>query len=180
MRPLSPSQLRDSVVAARRMTFVFDSLEKVGAMPKPALDRIRQLVMSCDVAGLFRGGRGGAASGAWNPRPGEGAVVGAAGARAGGGEAASDNPADALNAFPGGAQEFQQLLRPPGQQGRGGGGFGGFGGRGAQAPVVASGDYLVTLTVGGKTYKQLLRVERVSGGDDTSAFGFNEDEPRDP
>ncbi len=71
-------------------------------------------------------------------------------------------------------------MRPPGQQGRGGGGFGGFGGRGAQAPVVASGDYLVTLTVGGKTYKQLLRVERVSGGDDTSAFGFDEDEPRDP
>ena len=54
------------------------------------------------------------------------------------------------------------------------------GGRGAQAPVVASGDYLVTLTVGGKTYKQLLRVERVSGGDDTSAFGFDEDEPHDP
>ena len=178
--PLSPSQLRDSVVAARRMTFVFDSLEKAGAIPKPALDRIRQLVMSGDVAGLFRGGGRGAGSGAWNPRPGEGAVVGASGARAGAGEAASDNPADALNAFPGGAQEFQQLLRPPGQQGRGGGGFGGFGGRGTQAPVVASGDYLVTLTVGGKTYKQLLRVERVSGGDDTSAFGFNEDEPRDP
>jgi len=183
--PLSPSQLRDSVVAARRMTFVFDSLEKAGAIPKPALDRIRQLVMSGDVAGLFRGGgRGGAGGGAWNPRPGEGAVVGAAGARAAegaaGGAGASDNPADALNAFPGGAQELQQLLRPPGQQGRGGGGFGGFGGRGAQAPVVASGDYLVTLTVGGKTFKQLLRVERVSGGDDTSAFGFDEDEPRDP
>jgi hypothetical protein len=174
---LSPSQLRDSVVAARRMTFVFDSLEKAGAMPKPALDRIRQMMMSGDVAGLFRGGGRGAAGGAWNPRPGEGAVVGAAGARVGAGEAASDNPADALNAFPGGAQELQQLLRPPGQQGRGGGGFGG---RGAQAPVVASGDYLVTLTVGGKTYKQLLRVERVSGGDDTSAFGFDEDEPRDP
>ena len=57
-----------------------------------------------------------------------------------------------------------------------GGGFGGFGGgRGGQAPVVASGDYLVTLTVGGKSYKQLLRVERVSGGDDTSAFGFDDD-----
>jgi len=184
--PLSPSQLRDSVVAARRMTFVFDSLEKAGAIPKPALDRIRQMMMSGDVAGLFRGGgRGGAGGGAWNPRPGEGAVVRAAGARGGGeaaagGAGASDNPAYALNAFPGGAQEFQQLLRPPGQQGRGGGGFGGFGGRGAQAPVVASGDYLVTLTVGGKTYKQLLRVERVSGGDDTSAFGFDEDEPRDP
>ena len=34
-------------------------------------------------------------------------------------------------------------------------------------PSWRSGDYLVTLTVGGKTYKQLLRVERVSGGDDT-------------
>ena len=146
-------------------------------MPKPTLDRIRQLVMSGDVAGLFRGGRGGAASGAWNPRPGEGAVVGAAGARSGAGEASNESPADALNAFPGGAQEFQQLLRPPGQQGRGG--FGGFGGRGNQAPVVASGDYLVTLTVGGKTYKQLLRVERVSGGDDTGSFGFD-DEEREP
>jgi photosystem II stability/assembly factor-like uncharacterized protein len=178
--PLSPSQLRDSVIAARRMTFVFDSLEKAGTMPKPALDRIRQMMMSGDVAGLFRGGgggRGGAASGAWNPRPGEGAVVGAAGARgggqAGGESGGGENPADALNAFPGGAQELQRLLRPPGQQGRGGGG--GFG-RGNQAPVVASGDYLVTLTVGGKTYKQLLRVERVSGGDDTGGFGFDDDD----
>jgi len=184
--PLSPSQLRDSVIAARRMTFVFDSLEKAGTMPKPALDRIRQMMTSGDVAGLFRGGggRGGAGGGAWNPRPGEGAVVGAAGARGGGeagGEGAaggSDNPADALNAFPGGAQELQQLLRPPGQQGGRGGG--GFGGRGAQAPVVASGDYLVTLTVGGKTYKQLLRVERVSGGDDTGGFGFDDDDDREP
>jgi hypothetical protein len=103
--------------------------------------------------------------------------VGAAGARgggqAGGESGGGENPADALNAFPGGAQELQRLLRPPGQQGRGGGG--GFG-RGNQAPVVASGDYLVTLTVGGKTYKQLLRVERVSGGDDTGGFGFDDDD----
>jgi hypothetical protein len=34
----------------------------------------------------------------------------------------------------------------------------------------------VTLTVGGKTYKQLLRVERVSGGDDTGGFGFDDDD----
>ena len=39
-RPLSPSQLRDSILTARRMTFVFDSLEKAGTMPKPALDRL--------------------------------------------------------------------------------------------------------------------------------------------
>ena len=179
--PLSPSQLRDSVIAARRMDFVFDSLEKAGTMPKPALDRIRQAMAGGDVGALFRGGggRGAGGGGAWNPRPGEGAVIGAAGARGGEGAAegaASDNPADALNAFPGGAQELQQLLRPPGQQGgRGGGG----GGRGAQAPVVNSGDYLVTLTVGGKTYKQLLRVERVSGGDDTGG-GFGGDDDKEP
>jgi hypothetical protein len=164
------------------MTFVFDSLEKAGTMPKPALDRIRQMMMSGDVAGLFRGGggggRGGAGGGAWNPRPGEGAVVGATGGRGGGegaAEGGGDNPADALNAFPGGAQELQQLLQPPGQGRQRGGGFG----RGGQAPVVASGDYLVTLTVGGKTYKQVLRVERVSGGDDTGGFGFDDDD-RDP
>jgi hypothetical protein len=179
--PLSPSQLRDSVIAARRMTFVFDSLEKAGTMPKPALDRIRQMMMSGDIAGFFRGGgRGGAAGGAWNPRPGEGAVVGATRGRGGGqaGGGGGESPAEALNAFPGGAQELQQLLRPPGQQG-GRGGFGGFGGRGGQAPVVNSGDYLVSLTVGGKTYKQLLRVDRVSGGDDTGGFGFD-DQDRDP
>jgi hypothetical protein len=158
---------------------VFDSLEKAGTMPKPALDRIRQMMTSGDVAGLFRGGRGGAGGNtAWNPRPGEGAVVGAAGARGGGeGAGGGENPADALNAFPGGAQELQQLLRPPGQQGRGGGG--GFG-RGNQGPTVASGDYLVTLTVGGKTYKQLLRVERVSGGDDVGGAFGGDDDDHDP
>jgi hypothetical protein len=89
-----------------------------------------------------------------------------------------------LNAFPGGAQEFQDLLRPPGQRGGrgGGGGFGGLfgfgGGRGGQAPVVNTGDYLVTLQIGGRTYKQVLRVERMSGGEDT---GFNfENEEHDP
>jgi len=179
--PLSPSQLRDSVIAARRMNFVFDSLEKAGTMPKPALDRLRQTMASGDVAALFRGGggRGGAgAGGVWNPRPGEGAVVGATGGGGGGEGAAAgeQNPLDALNAFPGGAQELQQLLRPPGQAGGGRGGGGGGFGRGAQAPLVAAGDYLVTLTVGGKTYKQLLRVERVSGGDDTGGFGFDDDD----
>src|SRR5688572_5452382 len=89
--PLSPSQLRDSVIAARRMTFVFDSLEKAGTMPKPALDRLRQTMAGGDVAALFRGGGGGgggggARGGAWNPRPGEGAIVGATGGGGGGGE----------------------------------------------------------------------------------------------
>ena len=188
--PLSPSQLRDSIVAARRMTFVFDSLEKAGTMPKPALDRIRQTMASGDIAGLFRGGggggggRGGAGGSGWNARPGEGAVVGAVqGGRGEGAEAGAEpSPMDALNAFPGGMQELNQLLRPPGQTGGGRGGGGGFGGGGGggQGAVVAPGDYLVTLTVAGKTYKQLLRVERVSGGDDVTRVGFDDDEDREP
>ena len=185
-RTLSPSQLRDSVIAARRMTFVFDSLEKAGTMPKPALDRLRQTMAGGDAAAFFRGGggRGGAGGGGFQARPGEGAVVGGGGGGGGGGGEGTggggeQSPAELANAFPGGFQELQQLLRPPGQQGGRGGGGGGFG-RG-QAPVVAAGDYLVTLTVGGKAYKQLLRVERVSGGDDSGGgFGGGDDQDKEP
>ena len=107
-------------------------------------------------------------------------MVGAGGGRQGGEGAESageQSPADLAQAFPGGFQELQRLLRPPGVAGAGGrGGGGGFGGRG-QAPEVATGDYLVTLTVGGKSYKQTLRVERVNGTGQGSTFGFEEDEP---
>jgi hypothetical protein len=141
-----------------------------------------------DIAALFRGGggggRGGAGGGAWNARPGEGAGVGA-GAGGGRGEGAEPaggetNPLDALYAFPGGMQELQQLLRPPGQAGGGRGGGGGFGGGRGQPPAVAAGDYLVTLTVGGKTYKQILRVERLNLGDDAGRVGADDDDDREP
>jgi hypothetical protein len=52
------------------------------------------------------------------------------------------------------AQDFIRLIRPPGQ---GGGGFGSQ----RLAPLVATGDYLVTLEVGGQRHRQVLRVERV-------------------
>jgi hypothetical protein len=90
---------------------------------------------------------------------------------------------ETLNAFPGGTDALTELFQIPGRPPeRGNGGFGAlFGGggrgRGAAAPVVPSGDYLVTLTVGGRSYKQLLRVERLSGGDDSgSAFGGDDDD----
>lgn len=44
----------------------------------------------------------------------------------------------------------------------GGGGRGGFGGGGG-APLMPPGDYLVTLSVGGQTFTQKLRVERMEG-----------------
>jgi hypothetical protein len=184
--PLTISQRRDSIVQANRMNFVFDSLEKAGTMTKAQLDRIRQMIASGN-PGFGRGGRGG--PGGWQARPGEGAFVGGRGGAGQGGEGAQaggeENIQDMLNSFPGGAQEFGELLRPPGQRGgRGGGGFGGLfgfgGGRGNQAPVVNTGDYLVTLQVGGRTYKQVLRVERMSGGDDTGFNFGSDDEDRNP
>ena len=156
-------------------------------MPKAALDRIRQTMASGDVGAFFRGGGGGGGggagrAGAWNPRPGEGAVVGAGGGggRGEGGEsgAGEQSPAELLQSFPGGMQELQQLLRPPGQGGRGGRGGGGFGG--GQPPAVAAGDYLVTLTVGGKTYKQVLRVERLASAEGAGRVGVEEEEDREP
>ncbi|MFL5606043.1 MAG: WD40/YVTN/BNR-like repeat-containing protein [Gemmatimonadaceae bacterium] len=190
--PLSPSQRRDSVERAQRASFVIDSLEKAGTS-RPVTETLRRLASgSVDAAGLFRGGaRGsGGTGGAWVARPGEGAFVGAGGAReqgegasAAGGE---QSPIEALNAFPGGTEALTELFQIPGRPPeRGGLGTvfgGGGGGRGRNAaPVVASGDYLVTLTVGGRTYKQLLRVERLSGGDDSgSAFGEDEEDWWDP
>jgi hypothetical protein len=91
------------------------------------------------------------------------------------------------------------LLRRPGQGGGGGGGGGGFGALGfvaqafGRAPAgggggfggggpaaVASGDYLVSITVDGKTLSRVLRVERVSGTGGGSTFVFDDDDPNDP
>jgi len=65
-------------------------------------------------------------------------------------------------------------MNPPAVGGRGGGG--GFGGPGAT--MANTGDYLVTMSVGGQTYKQTFRVERVSGGADAGG-GFGGDENHD-
>ncbi len=67
-------------------------------------------------------------------------------------------------------------MNPPAVGGRGGGGGGGFGGAGAT--MANTGDYLVTMTVGGQTFKQTFRVERVSGGGD-AGFVFGKDENHD-
>ena len=71
-------------------------------------------------------------------------------------------------------RELAQLFRPPGSRG-----FGGFGGRGG-APTVGTGDYLVSMTVDGKKYTQVLHVERRSGGDTGGFFGGDDDEDHEP
>ena len=41
-------------------------------------------------------------------------------------------------------------------------------------PAVASGDYLVSITVDGKTMSRVLRVERVSGTGGGGVFAFDD------
>jgi photosystem II stability/assembly factor-like uncharacterized protein len=134
------------------------------------------------------GGRGAAQPTGWVERPGEGTEpIGnrgrGAGGGGGGGGGGGAGAADPFAEFPGGVEALAILLRPrgaPAYTGRGGGageinqrlsalsGGGGGGGRGGgfgggAGPLVPSGDYLVTLTIGGQSYRQKLRVERLEG-----------------
>ncbi len=136
--------------------------------------------------GLGGGGGGGGGGGAGNPfaggrfneRPGEttprAAAANASLPATSGESSESGDPAPDASFL----QQLGNLLRRPGQTGgSGGGGFGalgfvaqafgrpavgggggGFGGGGA--PPVPTGDYLVTITVDGKTLSRVLRVER--------------------
>jgi hypothetical protein len=178
---LSSSQSRDSTNVARRINAIFDSVTAAGSVPQAAADRMRTALLSGNVGGGGGrggggggGGRGGAGPQGWVERPGEGGPVGRGGRGGGGGT-------DAFAEFPGGAERLAELMRPrgaPPYTGRGGGmgeigqrlsafsggggGRGGFGGGGG-APLMPPGDYLVTLSVGGQTFTQKLRVERMEG-----------------
>jgi len=122
------------------------------------------------------------AQGRFNDRPGETTPraqgAGAAAAPvAGGGESGGEGDAAPDASM---LQTLGNLLRRPGQGGGGGGGGGGFGALGfiaqafGRAPAggggfggfggalnqVTTGDYLVTISVDGKTLSRVLRVER--------------------
>jgi hypothetical protein len=177
---LTPSGVRDSIVQARRIAFVIDSLDKSGTLPKETIERMRAATAGGSTQGLaqlFGGGGGGggggrgAGGGGFNARPGEGAPArGTAGAQ---GEGAGESAAPVDQGQLG---QIAQLFRTGG--GGGGGGGGGFGGRGG-APLVGTGDYLVTITVGGERQKQVLHVERLPGGGFGGGFGGGEDDDDD-
>ena len=112
-----------------------------------------------------RGGRGGAGAGA----AGAGAAAGPAGLQAMFGplrEALGDDFA-AIGIFPGGG-------------GGGPGGGGGRGGRGGQNGLAGTGDYKITIIVGGTSYSKMLRIERVSGGEGGGGFFGLDGEGREP
>ena len=168
---LSPAGLRDSIVQERRMTVVLDSLEKAGTLPKAVLAQVRAAVASGNLQELQQmaaGGAGGAGgrgrgAGGFNARPGEGPAPRAAATTEGAGEASVDQST---------LFEIARLLRPAGQ------GLGAGNGRGA-APIVAPGEYLVTLVAGTERLRQVLRVERLPGGGNATQ-GFGEDGDDEP
>jgi Sortilin, neurotensin receptor 3, len=131
-----------------------------------------------ETTGGGRGGRGGGAdtSAAAPTTP---AAAAAAGGRGRGGRPGRGGAGEALDPV----QHIWSVIgmNAPAQgggRGRGGGG-GGFGAQAFAGTFIAgTGDYLVVMNVGGKTYKELLRVERVSGSTD-SGSPFGEEEERD-
>ncbi|MEP7346977.1 MAG: hypothetical protein ABI877_17030, partial [Gemmatimonadaceae bacterium] len=165
---LSLSAKRDSALIAQRLEFVFDSLGKAG-MDTTMLARVRRMVQGGDLGELFAAfGGGGPPAGnqpqRFNPRPGEQAATVRGGAAAGEGGAGGQLD-------PGMLQQLQDVLRVPGHPNLDINPFGGGGGgRRVQPPIVAPGDYLVTVTVNGRVMKQTLRVERASGSGIVSAF----------
>ena len=188
--PLSPSEKRDSILKATRGPAVLDSLVKA-KYDSVAIARAKQLLNPPQGGGFGAfggrvGGGGGGAGGRggvgcerpltqWDQfcaRPGEGQAPrpGTADAAAEGGvQRGAVVESDAVKKI------FELIGMKVPSAGGGRGGFGGFGGAGGGEQN--TGAYLVTLKVGDKTYKQVLRVERVSGGD--SGFGgFFEDDDR--
>ena len=167
---LSPAEVRDSTSNVLRVIAALDSIEKEGTIAKPMLDRMRQgLTGGADTMqqmitqlGGFGGGGGGGfggQAGRWQDRPGETpAGAGGGGRGPGGGAAGGAGAAPDMNQLFG---VMQAALGRAGMNQL----FGGGGRRGGGAtPLVGTGDYLVSITVGGQTLKQVLRVERVSGG----------------
>lgn len=169
---LAPSQHRDSVTYIHRVDFVIDSMEKAGS-DRVALTRVRTQLES---GGSGFGGFGfgpAAASDHFVPRPGESPIPRAPGAA----RPAADTAGAAGGAASGGAggeapvdptlmREIFELVRIPGSS------YPSFGRDMRNPPLVGTGDYLVTMTVGNQVQRQTVHVQRMPGLDDDASMGF--------
>ncbi|WKW10932.1 hypothetical protein Strain138_000165 [Pseudogemmatithrix spongiicola] len=181
---LRGAALRDSVLQARRVAFVLDSVEAEGKIPAPAIAQLRR-ALSQGATGMQAiarqfgfgggGGGGGAQPGVWQDRPAEQSPPaarpqGGAGGRPGGAPGAGAPGAGAQGMGGITQEDLFAIIRAAGIMGGGGGGFGGGG-----APTAEPGDYRVAMTIEGQTYTQTLRVERMAGGG-SSGFPFEVEE----
>jgi Sortilin, neurotensin receptor 3, len=184
--PLTPAGRRDSLITARKLEHVFDSLETAGVAPKAVLETVREHYENGTIGELFqRAQSGGGGGGRFAERPGESPLpkhdrhdasdstkkkAGAAAASAEGGAEGEEGAVsqEVLSQVSGAVRASKAL---PG---------GGFGGGGRNTGLVESGDYLVTMTVGGATQRQVLRVEKAAGTGSSSASDDDDDDPFDP
>ena len=180
-KPLSPAGRRDSLITARKLDHVFDSLATAGTAPKPVLANVREHLESGTVNELFqRAQAGGGGGGRFTERPGESPLPRHDGARRGGASDSGKQEVIADSAKKGGAEGgaesegegavSQEVLSEVlgavrASKALPGGGFGG----GRNAGLVESGDYLVTMTAGGITQRRVIRVEKVAGAGAGSA-----------
>jgi len=156
---LSPSARRDSIRNIQRIEHVFDSLAQNSDIPETSLTRMKDQMLSGDTQGMFRGfggagGRGQQQGTGFQERPGESQPrqAGAAGGQARGGQGQPGGGAMDRDLM----RLIMRIIRPSGQRG--------FGGGAGQAPLVGTGDFLVTITVDGVTMSQVLRVEQLVAG----------------
>ncbi|MDQ8161540.1 MAG: hypothetical protein P3C10_03040, partial [Gemmatimonadota bacterium] len=191
---LSPAQLRDSINTPRRVLRALDSLERAGAVPAPMLAQIRTAVrtgeppaeMQAMMAGFGGGGGGFGGGGAvgFQDRPGESRALPSFPTAGAGGPGGRGGPGAGGAAGLAGMQAMFGPLRDAlgddfAAIGIFPGGGGGRGGRGGQNALVGTGDYKVTIIVGGTSYSKVLHVERVSGGEGGGGFfGLDDDERR--
>ncbi len=205
-KPLSPAERRDSLKSMLRVGQIMDSLIVAG-VDSNAVRFARGAIMSGRTADLleqFAGGGGagggfggGAAQAAGIPRfadrPGEGVAGAAAGGRGGRGGAASGGEGAPAGAGAGAGAG-------PGAGAGAGGGAGpnpaaiqsifgalrgmqdgpiGRGARNGGAPLVKTGEYLVTFVYGDERQKQVLRVERLGNITGVQGFGGEDEDGQD-
>lgn len=156
--PLSPSERRDSIATEQRLTHVADSLVRAGRA-RDDVDRAVTSLRGVEQAG-GRGGRGGGGGGGgepprvglpWVDRPGEGAARGGGrGGRGGGGNELAQEIVRAIRGTAAGGRGGAANLFPRRTTG--------------PTPLAAEGTYTLSVTIGGRTLTQMLRVERTLTG----------------
>jgi len=161
---LGPADLRDSIVRARKTVAVFDSVEKAGwDTTFMRLARLALLPGGATPPQMNINCGGGGGPGVSPDRPAEGGVV-----RGGSGFSGCAITINGATIDSDKYQEIQRLINRainPNAANNNVFFFGTPGARGTVGFEASTGDYLVSMTAAGKTYKQVLHVERVPPGE---------------